>query len=104
MGTLAAEWEWYTKSLYETCISLNTEPDRIIWKAKHHIGVVKAHLAYIVSLKTLEEPEGREWHSALWKIKMVGKIKYFVWLAINYKIITWDALQQCGYIGSWNCI
>ena len=101
---LATEWDCYVKSLYEIGITLNSNPDRIIWKANHQTGVVRAHLAYIVSLKILEEPKARGWHNALWHLKLAGKIKYFVWFAINSKILTWDALRHRGFIGPGICI
>ena len=63
----------YQKSIWDKYLSDNAL-DRIIWKANRHSRVVKAHLAYIVSLKSLEELEGWWWHSVLWQIKIAGKI------------------------------
>ena len=49
-GALAIEWDCYIRGLYESSISLNNKPDRIIWKADGQTRIVKAHLAYIVSI------------------------------------------------------
>lgn len=65
---------------------------------------MKAHLAYNNSLKYVEEPDIRWWHTTLWRIKIARKIKYFIWLTMNNKILTWDALQHCGFTGLGRCI
>ena len=65
-GALAIEWDCYIRGLYESGISLNNTPDRIIWKADGQTRIVKAHLAYIVSIQSLVVPDIRCWHKALW--------------------------------------
>ena len=59
MGALAIEWNCYIRGPYESGISLNNTPDRIIWKVDRQTGIVKAHLAYIVSIQSLVVPDIR---------------------------------------------
>lgn len=37
-------------------------------------------------------------------MKIPGKVKYFCWLAINRKILTWDSLQARGFYGPRVCV
>lgn len=93
---LAAEWDLFIEQLLLTGISLQYAPNRMIWKANSLSRVVRADLAYVVSLSQSSAPESHRWHSILWRMKIPIKVKYFCWLAINLKILTWDTLQCRG--------
>ena len=65
-GALAIEWNCYIRGPYESGISLNNTPYHIIWKADWQTSIMKAHLAYIVSIRSLVVLDIRCWHKALW--------------------------------------
>ena len=74
-------------------------PDIIVWNINSQTGMVKVDLAYLEFLKHGDTPVCRWWHKALWKLHIPGKFKYFCWLALNQKLLTWDALRTRGYSG-----
>lgn len=43
-------------------------------------------------------------YTALWKVNIPSKIKYFIWLCLKHKILTWDSLQRCGFIEPGRCV
>jgi hypothetical protein len=47
--------------------------------------------------------EIRGWRQAVWKWDIQLKIKLFIWLAAENKILTWDNLQQRGWEGPSRC-
>ena len=78
--------------------------DQLVWEANKHCGVVTTNLAYHVVLKQRCDPEHLWWHTALWKVKNPSKIKYFILLCLNHKILTWDSLQRRGFFGHGRCV
>ncbi|KAJ3694602.1 hypothetical protein LUZ60_010082 [Juncus effusus] len=62
-------WRWGTSSIYSS---------QIAYKHLIHPGVIIG------------------WQSHLWKLKAPSKVKLFLWLAINDKILTSDNLQKRG--------
>jgi hypothetical protein len=39
------------------------------------------------------------WRRHLWQLDLAQKIKFFTWLAIENKILTWDTVQRKGWEG-----
>jgi hypothetical protein len=54
-----------------------------------------------LSTKNLRKFGG--WRRAIWKWKIQLKIKLFIWLAVEGKILTWDTLQSRGWEGPGLC-
>jgi hypothetical protein len=55
----------------------------------------------IISTKSLMKVE--TWRQSIWKWKIQLKIKLFIWLAMEGKILTWDSLQKRGWEGPGRC-
>ena len=62
-----------------------------------------AALAYDLMVNTLLAPERDNFAVLLWHCKIPWKIKCFIWLLINNKILTWDNLSKRGWIGPSRC-
>jgi hypothetical protein len=43
------------------------------------------------------------WRRQLWTWDLAYKIKLFIWLALERKILTWDSLQKRGWVGPSIC-
>ena len=52
--------------------------DQLVCVANKHSGVVTTNLAYHVVLKQRWDLEHLWWRTALWKVKTLSKIKYFI--------------------------
>jgi hypothetical protein len=47
----------------------------------------------------MDYPIWRGWKVNIWKWDIQLKIKLFIWMAAEKKILTWDALQKKGWEG-----
>jgi ribonuclease HI len=54
-------------------------------------------------ISTQRFPRYGGWRYNIWKWDMQLKIKLFIWLAAENKILTWDILQQKGWEGPSRC-
>jgi len=43
------------------------------------------------------------WYTDLWQWKIPLKIKLFVWLLLEQKLLTWDNLVKRGFLGPSMC-
>jgi hypothetical protein len=55
----------------------------------------------IISAKRLLKVD--TWKQKIWNWKAQLKVKLFVWLALEGKILTWDTLQKRGWTGPGHC-
>ena len=101
---LVLEWNAYVDSLYNAGFILNIDRDVIVWGVNQQSQTVKENLAYLHFLKEVEVSVCSWWNFTLWSLKIPGWVKYSCWLAINQKILTWDALQARGYSGPRVCV
>ena len=65
--------------------------------------MVTARLAYSSLIRSQFFYQHVWWHDLLWKVRVPLKIKCFVWLVMNHKILTWDFFQKRGYHGPSYC-
>jgi hypothetical protein len=102
-GNLALEWEQYTKALKAAGVKLSGNEDEIIWIGGDASGVLSAKNVYLalLSIQNLQVIKG--WLLHMWKWNIQEKVKLFLWLAVNNKILTWNILQRRGWNGPGRC-
>ena len=82
-----------------SCIVLTEECDRLLWNINKMNGMVTTELIYkyLSDLSLIQQPSTLL--PKVWKGSLPIKIKFFGWLCINHKILTWDGLQRRGLHG-----
>jgi hypothetical protein len=91
-GAQKDEWIKYTKGLVNARIELNDEKDSLLWSWDTKQGQVNAKLAYEVQVMEDTGVEPKLWYSEICKWKIPMKVRLFVWLLLEHKILTWDNL------------
>jgi hypothetical protein len=94
----AVEWASFTSALRCAGISLSDEPDVLIWAggdATGHITVKNIYHALQLQLNICPD---FSWTFQIWNWKVPLKLKLFIWLAGQGRIITWEALQRRGWV------
>jgi hypothetical protein len=100
---LANEWDHFRKELMDFGAYLQNHEDTLLWTGGDHSGIptIKNFYWAILSTKNLRKFGG--WHRAMWKWKIQLKIKLFIWLAVEGKILTWDIIHARGREGPRIC-
>lgn len=80
-------------------ISLSNELDSLWWDFGIGDGNISVAQAYSAMASEAVPITKDWWHSLIWKWKIPGKIRLFIWLALNSKIITGDRFCLHGVIG-----
>jgi hypothetical protein len=102
-GAQKDEWINYTKGLVSVGTHLNDEKDILLWSwdTKQEVN---AKLTYKVQVMEGREVETKFWYSEIWEWKLPLKVKLFVWLLLEQRILTWDNLIKNGFIGPNICV
>jgi hypothetical protein len=98
-GRLASEWDRYRRALLGTGINLQNSTDTIVWTGGDSSRILSVKNVYNALISTLDYPTVGGWKLNLWKWNIQLKIKLFIWLAGNQKVLTWDTLQRKGWEG-----
>jgi hypothetical protein len=98
-GDLALEWEMYRRALIDSGALIQDNNDQLLWIGGDKSGIPSAKNFYssIISSKSLSKVES--WRLSIWNWKIQLKVKLFIWLAIEDKILTWNMLQKKGWEG-----
>jgi hypothetical protein len=102
-GELAEEWEHYRKALIGSGAFIQDKVDELMWTGGDNSGFLSVKNAYNALLSTLRMQPVGGWRLKLWKWDLPLKIKLFIWLAVENKILSWDNLQQKGWEGPSRC-
>jgi hypothetical protein len=92
-GDSKDEWNNYVKGLTSLGIELNNEKDLLMWSWDTKSGQVSAKKAYEVQMLEDEVTEPVFWYSDLWQWQLPLKIKLFMWLLLEQRILTWENLS-----------
>jgi hypothetical protein len=87
-GRLASEWDWYRRALLGAGINLWNSPDTIVWTKGDSSRTLTVKNVYNSLISTMDYPTVSGWKLNLWKWNLQLKIKLFIWLAGNQKILT----------------
>jgi hypothetical protein len=100
---LAEEWDRYRKSLIESGISLVEKHDELILIGGNKAGYITVKNGYEALSKSLWNTNLGGWRRKIWKWECPLKIKLFVWLLAENKILSWKNLQKRGWKGLGIC-
>jgi hypothetical protein len=103
-GTLAEEWNNFTKGLSTAGVYLGEENDTLLWAGGDASGKITVKNIYLALVSTLNYQPAPKWIQKIWSWDIQLKIKLFTWLTISRKILTWDGLQKRGWEGPGICI
>lgn len=100
-GTTLVEWHQLISHCFSPPIfTMSTEPDKILWRW-HSSGLFTVHSLYLwLEYGGIKNTT----YTTLWKTKIPLKIKIFIWLVKEGKILTKDNLAKKGWIGDQSCI
>jgi hypothetical protein len=101
---LATEWKRYTTALKRAGISLSDSPDLLIWAGGDASGTCSVKNLYAALLHQQHLIADRSWLRQIWDWVIPLKLKLFIWLAGNGKILTWDVLSRRGWEGPGICL
>jgi ferredoxin len=65
---------------------------------------VNAKQAYEVQWLEMETKETNCWYKELWNWKVPLKIKVFIFLMLEQRILTWENLVKRGFLGPSRCV
>jgi ribonuclease HI len=102
-GDLAAEWDQFRIALIDSGASIQDKDDELMWTGGDTSGSLTVKNAYLALLSTQGLTSLGGWRQTVWKWDIQLKIKLFIWLAAENKILTWDNLQQKGWEGPSRC-
>ena len=98
-GTLEKEWDLYRLALIKSGAILTEEEDNLMWSSGDESGIPTVKNFYLNIIKTKNLTKAETWRRSIWHWKMPLKIKAFIWLSLEGKILTWDSLQKRGWEG-----
>jgi len=98
-GDMAIEWDQYRRALIDSGVLLQDKEDVLMWIGGDNSSAPSVKNLYwgIISTKNLKKVE--LWQQSIWRWKIQLKIKLFIWLAAEGRILTWDSLQSRGWEG-----
>ena len=103
MGTLATKWEQLCLALISDGVSVQDQDDTLMWIGGDTSGTLTVKNVYMALLSTQSFPRIDGWRQKLQKWEIQLKIKLFIWLAAEDKILNLDTLQQKGWVGPSRC-
>jgi hypothetical protein len=98
IGDLAAEWDRFRRALQASSVSLSENEDELLWIGGDSSGSLSKKNVYVALISTLNQLTLTGWRNRLWKWNIHQKIKLFLWLAVENKILTWNNLQLRGWM------
>jgi hypothetical protein len=98
-GNMAAEWDRYCRALLGAGIQLQDHVDELQWIGGDKSGVITVKNIYEALATKIWKQNCTGWRRNIWKWNIAQKIKLFIWLAAENKILTWDNLQNRGWEG-----
>ena len=98
-GEMAYEMNCYTSRLNRLGIRLVDKLDRLIWDGNYSNGKISAKFGYEVIAGSNTQSLRKWWYKKLWKFYLALKIRCFVCLSLEKKILNWDNLLKRGSVG-----
>jgi hypothetical protein len=102
-GNLAAEWNVYCRALILAGIQLHSKEDSLIWIGGDLSGLITIGNFYNALAKEYWLTPITGWRKQIWSWDIAYKLKLFIWLALENKILTWDNLRKRGWAGPSIC-
>lgn len=102
VGSLAVEWDAYILDLYHANIRISDGDDRLLWTWNTEDSSISAQQAYL-ALCSKSMCIRQWWHVQVWKWCIPPKVRIFIWLLLEEKILIWSNLQKRGFTGPGIC-
>jgi hypothetical protein len=102
-GNLVDEWFSFCKALILSGIQLQPKEDLLIWSGGDHSGVMTVRNVYNTLAQEYWPNQISGWRRKFWSWDLALKIKLFMWLALENKILSWDNLRKRGWEGPSVC-
>jgi hypothetical protein len=97
------EWQCYFSTLIGAWIQLSVQEDSLHWIGGDRSGNITVKNLYNAISSTFWIQRCTRWRRYLRHLPLPLKIKLFIWLAANEKILTWDNLLRRGWEGPNMC-
>jgi hypothetical protein len=95
-------WDAYIDGLHREGICLGSAVDSIVWTG-HPSGSVSTNALYSMIFNVINVVPAPWWSEKIWNWNLPVKLKCFMWLCLNKKILTWDTLRKRGWQGPGVC-
>jgi hypothetical protein len=100
---LEEEWDIYRRNLIDSGIILVDRPDELIWTGGDMSAQITVKNVYESLSNKLWRYKIGGWRRKMWTWDCPLKLKFFVWLSVENKILTWKNLQKRGWKGPGMC-
>jgi len=100
---VAKEWDLFYRALIGSGIQLQDILDELKWIGGDKSGLLYVKNVYDALASTKWQQSIGGWRHSCWKGDLTLKIKLFIWLSMENKILTWDNLQSKGWEGPSIC-
>jgi hypothetical protein len=100
---MATEWDQFQRALIDSGAYIHDIEDELLWIGGDNSRSLTVKNTYLALLSTQGLSRIGGWRQVVWKWDIQLKIKLFIWLAAENKILTWDNLQQRGWEGPSRC-
>ena len=102
-GALGYEWNCFRMALIDLSAFIQDIADELLLIGGDNSGIITIKNTYLDLLSTQGLKKVLGWRQALWKWDLQLKIKCFIWLAAENKILTrenqiirgWEGLSRC---------
>lgn len=101
---MTAKWNMYISRLMEFGIILSQDEDVLRWGFNSNDGSVTAKLAYFYQMDNVIDGGGHKLFEKIRYLQCGSKIRCFLWLALNNRIMTWSNLSRRGIHGPGRCV
>jgi hypothetical protein len=102
-GDLAKEWDLYCRALIGSGVQLQDRSDELKWIGGDKSGILSVKNVYCALASKIWQQPIVGWRRKCWNWDLALKIKLFIWLSVENKILTWDNLQCKGWEGPSIC-
>jgi hypothetical protein len=102
-GTLAMSGKITETYFLHAGIVLKENPDELSWIGDDNTGLISVKNVYNTLSNKFWPGKAEGWRIQLWKWSCPLKIKLFLWLLLENKILTWENLQRRGWYGPGIC-
>jgi hypothetical protein len=102
-GHLREEWNLYRRALINNGVLIQQKSDSLKWAGGNKSGVISVKNIYLASENLRWSHILGGWRRASWGWTVPLKIKLFIWLLAEEKILLWGNLQRRGHSGPGIC-
>ena len=91
-------WNEYISGMEQGRLRLGTTPDCLLWSFKNYTGPITAAIAYdcVANHYLASHYAALPLHRALWKLRILEKIRYFIWLLSSQQGFNLGPAQKKG--------